>query len=110
MPELILIRHGETDANKALRFQGHADIPLNSMGQLQSDRLAQALRDNGILDRVVAAYSSDLQRAAQTADTALRHSDGAAREWLQIAQCFAGEPASAPPPGVRRVDYLDPVA
>lgn len=44
------------------------------------------------------------------ADTALRYSDGAAREWLQIAQCFAGEPASAPPPGVRRVDYLDPVA
>ena len=71
MPELILIRHGETDANKALRFQGHTDIPLNTMGQLQSDRLAKALRDNGILDRVVAAYSSDLQRAAKTAETAL---------------------------------------
>lgn len=41
------------------------------------------------------------------ADTALVCSDGSAREWLSIAQCFAGEPASAPAPGVRAVAYAD---
>ncbi|MDP9900909.1 TIGR03084 family metal-binding protein [Variovorax ginsengisoli] len=41
------------------------------------------------------------------ADTALVYSDGAARAWLSIAQCFAGEPADAPAPGVRKVAYLD---
>lgn len=36
------------------------------------------------------------------ADTALQYSGGAAAEWLAIAQCFAGEPASAPPAGLRQ--------
>ena len=35
------------------------------------------------------------------ADTALVHTAGSASDWLAIAQCFAGEPASAPPPGLR---------
>lgn len=37
------------------------------------------------------------------ADTGLRYSNGSAREWLAIAQCFAGPPADAPAPGVRKV-------
>ena len=37
------------------------------------------------------------------ADTGLRYSQGSAREWLSIAQCFAGPPADAPGPGVRKV-------
>ncbi|MDM0018250.1 TIGR03084 family metal-binding protein [Variovorax saccharolyticus] len=37
------------------------------------------------------------------ADTGLRCSDGSARAWLSIAQCFAGPPADAPAPGVRKV-------
>lgn len=41
------------------------------------------------------------------ADTALSFTDGSAREWLSIAQCFAGEPADAPAPGVRQVAYID---
>ncbi len=36
-------------------------------------------------------------------DTALKYSDGAVRDWLLIAQCFAGPPADGPAPGVRRV-------
>ena len=34
-------------------------------------------------------------------DTGLVCTDGAARQWLMIAQCFAGPPADAPAPGVR---------
>lgn len=41
------------------------------------------------------------------ADTGLVYSDGAAREWLSIAQCFAGDPADAPAPGVRKPAYRD---
>jgi uncharacterized protein (TIGR03084 family) len=37
------------------------------------------------------------------ADTSLQVSDGAARQWMQIAQCFAGAPADGPAPGVRVV-------
>lgn len=36
------------------------------------------------------------------ADTALAASEGAASQWLAIAQCFAGPPADGPAPGARR--------
>ncbi|VTU39917.1 TIGR03084 family metal-binding protein [Variovorax sp. PBL-E5] len=36
------------------------------------------------------------------ADTALEYSAGSAHAWLSIAQCFAGPPADAPPPGARK--------
>ena len=39
------------------------------------------------------------------ADTALRCTDGSACQWLAIAQCFAGPPADAPAPGVRKVAH-----
>jgi probable phosphoglycerate mutase len=33
---LYLIRHGETDWTVTGRWQGHADVPLNSKGQKQA--------------------------------------------------------------------------
>lgn len=61
--ELILIRHGETDWNRELRFQGHIDIPLNDMGHEQARRLG--LRMAG--ETAQHLVSSDLMRAQQTA-------------------------------------------
>ncbi|MDH5206477.1 MAG: histidine phosphatase family protein [Hylemonella sp.] len=63
MTELILIRHGETDWNRELRFQGQVDVPLNEIGQAQARRVAQRLA----AEQIDVLVSSDLVRAQQTA-------------------------------------------
>lgn len=65
MTELILVRHGETDWNRELRFQGQIDVPLNETGQRQAQRLAQRLAH----EPVVRLVASDLRRARQTAES-----------------------------------------
>lgn len=65
---LLLARHGETDWNRALRWQGHADRPLTERGRAQADRLAARLADIA-LDAV---YASDLRRARETAEAVAR--------------------------------------
>lgn len=66
--DLIVVRHGETDANRELRFQGQVDLALNALGRAQSQRLAERL-SAGVPDLPAAAalFSSDLIRARQTA-------------------------------------------
>ena len=69
MTELILIRHGETDWNRELRFQGQVDVPLNATGHEQARRLAQRLvAERLAVDHLVC---SDLIRTRQTAQPAL---------------------------------------
>jgi len=63
MTELILIRHGETDWNRELRFQGQLDVPLNAVGLEQARRVAERMAQEPLQVLV----SSDLQRALQTA-------------------------------------------
>jgi probable phosphoglycerate mutase len=66
--ELILIRHGETDWNRELRFQGHIDVPLNDLGHEQARRLGLRMAGESVQHLV----SSDLMRAQQTAAPASR--------------------------------------
>ncbi|KAF1049520.1 histidine phosphatase family protein [Xylophilus sp.] len=63
MTELILIRHGETDWNRELRFQGQLDVPLNATGLEQARRVAERLAGEAA-DHLV---TSDLIRTRQTA-------------------------------------------
>ncbi|EYC50296.1 phosphoglycerate mutase [Hylemonella gracilis str. Niagara R] len=77
---IIAVRHGETAWNVDTRIQGHLDIPLNDTGRWQAQRLGQALAERHSADaeagRITAIYSSDLQRARQTAE-AIRLATGA---------------------------------
>jgi len=60
---IYLVRHGETDWNKRLLFQGQTDIPLNRKGLSQAKRIGKEFCGK----RIDAVYSSDLMRAVQTA-------------------------------------------
>ncbi|MDB5752973.1 MAG: histidine phosphatase family protein [Ramlibacter sp.] len=62
MTELVLIRHGETEMNRELRFQGHVDCALNAIGLEQARRLAVRMAG----EPADAVYASDLLRAQQT--------------------------------------------
>lgn len=64
MTRVIFVRHGETSWNRAKRYQGHSDIPLNEKGLQQAKRVAERLGD----ETISAVYSSDLIRAVQTAE------------------------------------------
>lgn len=61
---IFFVRHGSTDWNNALRFQGRSDIPLNDEGRAQARRLA--LRSGGWRDARL--FCSALSRARETAD------------------------------------------
>lgn len=60
-----LIRHGETEWNRAGRWQGMADVPLSDLGRAQAEALAQRLANECFT--VDHTYSSDLLRAWDTA-------------------------------------------
>jgi broad specificity phosphatase PhoE len=60
---ILLIRHGQTQWNVEGRWQGTLATSLNTNGFAQARALARALRSRPI----TAIYTSDLQRAVQTA-------------------------------------------
>jgi probable phosphoglycerate mutase len=61
---ILLLRHGQTDANATGVLQGHLPVPLNELGRRQADRLARRVAIHR--PKVTALVSSDLARAAQT--------------------------------------------
>src|SRR5437588_698253 len=70
MTRLILVRHGETAANREFRYIGRRDDALSERGVAQAKQLAEALA----MLPIAAVYSSPLQRAYQTAlPIAARH-------------------------------------
>jgi len=71
-PRLLLVRHGETDWNKAGKFQGQIDVPLNDNGREQSRRAAEFLKDV----KLDFAIGSSMLRPKETAEILLKyHSD-----------------------------------
>jgi phosphoserine phosphatase len=70
VPLLFLARHGETDFNRAGRYQGQLESQLTELGQRQADALAAVLATSELRE----VFSSPLQRCMQTAQAiAARH-------------------------------------
>ena len=64
MTRLCLIRHGQTGWNLEGRYQGQSNVPLNEKGRDQARTLARQLPGQ----HFTAIYTSDLQRAKETAE------------------------------------------
>jgi broad specificity phosphatase PhoE len=75
---LLLVRHGLTDHNVDRRVAGYTDINLNEEGIRQAKKLNKRLAD----EKIDAVYSSDLQRAVDTAKGAISGRD------IEIKTCF----------------------
>ena len=64
MTRIIMIRHGQSEANAQSRFAGHSDFDLSALGKKQAELAAKYLFGKEKLDAI---YSSDLLRAHNTA-------------------------------------------
>ena len=78
MARLLLVRHGLTDHNVDRRVAGYTDIDLNEEGFRQAEKLSKRLAD----EKIDAAFSSDLQRAVDTAKGAISGRD------IEIETCY----------------------
>lgn len=61
---ILLVRHGQSQGNAEGRFGGHTATPLSARGRRQAEAAARILAS----EKITAIYSSDLLRAAQTAE------------------------------------------
>lgn len=64
---IILVRHGETEANRARLALGRADPPLTATGRAQADAVAVSLAAGFAAVPGLRVVSSPLARARQTA-------------------------------------------
>lgn len=70
MSRLLLVRHGDTKLDNAIRFWGMTDVELNDKGIRQAEKL----RDRLATEKINAVYASNLSRARVTAEIiASRH-------------------------------------
>ncbi len=64
MKQLLLIRHGESEADLLKVHEGRADFPLTERGQQQAAAMGKWIAAHYAVDRI---FASTLQRAAQSA-------------------------------------------
>ncbi len=64
MTRLIVVRHGQSEANAGAIFAGHSDFDLTDYGRRQAELVAEYLVAREHIDVI---YSSDLLRAYNTA-------------------------------------------
>lgn len=66
-PRLLLVRHGETDWNRAGKFQGQIDVPLNETGRQQASLAAEFLKTV----HIDFGFTSPMLRPKETAEIIL---------------------------------------
>src|SRR3954468_20748082 len=80
---LVLLRHGESEWNKANLFTGWVDVPLSQNGRAEAARGGSLLVDNDLLPDVV--HTSVLRRAITTAELALGEAE---RSWIPVRRSW----------------------
>jgi len=83
MPQLVLIRHGESSWNLANRFTGWTDVDLTPLGIEQAKQSGRLLRAEGFDFDI--AYTSVLKRATRTLWHVLDEMD---RTWLPVVNSW----------------------
>jgi 2,3-bisphosphoglycerate-dependent phosphoglycerate mutase len=79
----VLLRHGESEWNKANLFTGWVDVPLSEKGREEAARGGQLLAEHGLLPDVL--HTSLLRRAITTAELALSEAD---RQWIPVRRSW----------------------
>ncbi|MCB1736171.1 MAG: 2,3-bisphosphoglycerate-dependent phosphoglycerate mutase [Gammaproteobacteria bacterium] len=73
LPVVVMIRHAQSEWNRQGRFTGWADPPLTDAGRDEAVRAGKALAEIGYRFDVI--HTSRLERAQETAQIVMRHSD-----------------------------------
>lgn len=87
MTRLIVVRHGESEANREEIFAGHTDAELTDLGRLQAEKLSRYL-ENYKIDKI---YSSDLKRAYNTAVPTAKKKGIEIEKNPNLREIFAGK-------------------
>src|SRR5215203_6309435 len=80
---LVLLRHGESEWNKANLFTGWVDVPLSEKGRAEAVRGGQLLVEHDLLPDV--CHTSLLRRAIMTAELSLHEAD---RQWIPVKRSW----------------------
>ncbi|MGH3133628.1 MAG: histidine phosphatase family protein [Gaiellaceae bacterium] len=78
-PEIVLVRHGETEWSRSGRHTGRTDVPLTEQGRLEAEALGDSLRGR----RFALVLASPLARAMETCRRAGFGDVAVARDELQ---------------------------
>ena len=88
MTRIIMIRHGQSEANAQSRFAGHSDFDLTDLGRQQAECAANYLYNIG--ERPDVIYASDLLRAHNTAVPIARKFGLEINDTEGLREIFAG--------------------
>jgi 2,3-bisphosphoglycerate-dependent phosphoglycerate mutase len=79
MPQLVLLRHGQSEWNLAGRFTGWVDVDLSAQGEAEASEAGRVMRAEGIEPDVL--HTSLQLRAIRTAELALHELE---RSWIPV--------------------------
>jgi 2,3-bisphosphoglycerate-dependent phosphoglycerate mutase len=83
MPQLALIRHGQSEWNQQNRFTGWVDVDLTDEGVAQAKRAGELLTETGF--KPDHAFASVLKRAIKTLNFTL---EGLDRLWIPVEKSW----------------------
>ena len=87
MTNLLIIRHGYSESNEKDLFVGHGNVDLTERGRLQAQLTANYLKSI----KIDVIYSSDLDRAVQTAEPTSKSKNLPIITSKNLREIYAGE-------------------